>query len=112
MEFPAALFGVLLLLHSVEGQTTGSCATPSILCCLGQDNSCRRSSCYCDMECLVLTDCCSDYKITCAGNTSTTDPTEPSRASLDSTTDSNISSMPIVTTKEFSTLLTPVIFRQ
>ncbi|XP_050973784.1 proteoglycan 4 [Labeo rohita] len=44
--------------------TGGSCVGPD-LCCSGLNSSCRRLNCYCDVACLRLNDCCSDFKSTC-----------------------------------------------
>ncbi|XP_057184221.1 alpha-tectorin-like [Triplophysa rosa] len=94
MRFLISLYVCLLLLNNSEitnGQTLGttelplteyptssastessyspsplsrSCAQPTLLCCLGQDNSCHRG-CFCDEICVILGDCCSDYIQTC-----------------------------------------------
>ncbi|KAG7229283.1 hypothetical protein INR49_012941, partial [Caranx melampygus] len=45
--------------------TPTGCAGPPVLCCLGQNNTCRRITCYCDEICLNASDCCTDYTSTC-----------------------------------------------
>ncbi|XP_062378447.1 uncharacterized protein LOC134067286 [Sardina pilchardus] len=45
---------------------SGNCSSPTPLCCLGTNNSCFRTSCYCDEICVSIGDCCSDYNQTCS----------------------------------------------
>ncbi|KAJ8376795.1 hypothetical protein SKAU_G00073750 [Synaphobranchus kaupii] len=52
--------------HIIDIRRKGSCADPAILCCLGQDNTCVRGSCFCDEACQTLNDCCPDYISVCA----------------------------------------------
>ncbi|CAL8235965.1 unnamed protein product, partial [Arctogadus glacialis] len=40
------------------------CASDPPLCCLGRDDSCSRV-CFCDVACLRIGDCCSDFNATC-----------------------------------------------
>ncbi|XP_059922993.1 uncharacterized protein LOC132469111 isoform X6 [Gadus macrocephalus] len=53
---------------------TFSCASDPPLCCLGLDNSCSRV-CFCDVACLRIGDCCSDFNATCITATNGTNPT-------------------------------------
>ncbi|XP_043990494.1 uncharacterized protein LOC122841321 isoform X1 [Gambusia affinis] len=54
------------------------CSGPPILCCAGQNNGCRRVSCYCDQACVTIGDCCSDFNLTCMHFFNSTNSSTPS----------------------------------
>ncbi|KAF6384979.1 hypothetical protein mRhiFer1_008832 [Rhinolophus ferrumequinum] len=59
------LLSLLYLSPAAPNQETGSCSQPQPLCCLGRDNHCKRSGCYCDKYCRVVSDCCPDHHALC-----------------------------------------------
>ncbi|XP_046884159.1 cell wall integrity and stress response component 4 [Hypomesus transpacificus] len=71
---------------TTSSSTQGGCASPSVLCCTGQDNSCTRvdsdtnRQCFCDEGCQVNQDCCLDYQGICkeSYSTSTASPRDGS----------------------------------
>ncbi|XP_059922990.1 uncharacterized protein LOC132469111 isoform X3 [Gadus macrocephalus] len=67
---------------------TFSCASDPPLCCLGLDNSCSRV-CFCDVACLRIGDCCSDFNATCITGFPTSQP------NLTNTTSTNETTFPI-----------------
>ncbi|CAL8373118.1 unnamed protein product [Boreogadus saida] len=47
-----------------ESIVVTGCASDPPLCCLGRDDGCSRV-CFCDVACLRIGDCCSDFNATC-----------------------------------------------
>nr|XP_043887499.1 uncharacterized protein DDB_G0271670-like [Solea senegalensis] len=62
----------------IEATTTAptGCAGPPALCCPDQNLTCFRG-CFCDEICILLNDCCEDYRSTCVSLITAT----PTRAS-------------------------------
>ncbi|KAG7488434.1 hypothetical protein MATL_G00034520 [Megalops atlanticus] len=105
MDFLTAVIGLLLLLHSVEGQTTAvsmittasSTTSPSTeiastsptftnpsnsrKCstypplCCAGQNNTCNRGCYCDVACLRFRDCCPDFSTTCVAVSTSTSTT-------------------------------------
>ncbi|XP_066508128.1 salivary glue protein Sgs-3-like [Hoplias malabaricus] len=86
-------------LSATANFSTGRCSAFPALCCLGLNNSCNRG-CYCDQACLNFSDCCPDYKLTCAQNVSTNATT------VSPTADISIDTSPVLTS-ETSTYQVP-----
>ncbi|XP_023190699.1 uncharacterized protein LOC111608800 isoform X2 [Xiphophorus maculatus] len=63
---------------NVNATVGPGCSDPPILCCAGQNNSCRRVTCYCDQACVTIGDCCSDFKLTCMHFFNSTNSSTPS----------------------------------
>ncbi|XP_056439429.1 mucin-5AC-like [Gadus chalcogrammus] len=75
---------------AAPSSNTFSCASDPPLCCLGQDNSCNRV-CFCDVACLRIGDCCSDFNATCITGFPTSQP-----SNFTNTTSTNETTFPIL----------------
>ncbi|XP_059358623.1 uncharacterized protein LOC132096957 [Carassius carassius] len=94
---------LLLLYQRKENLASALCSVPTVLCCLGRDDNCRRE-CYCDEFCIIIGDCCSDFNQIC----NPSPPNSTSIPSILSQTESKASLLqPHPTFQQFSVPISP-----